>query len=61
MPTDPDPDPDRRTRLLLGGCLGVLVGALVLTAVAMLLMSVALTGFYDRDGDDSKPPPVTST
>ncbi|MFI8324056.1 hypothetical protein [Streptomyces sp. NPDC085529] len=55
------PDPDRRARLLLGGCFGVVVGGLVLAAVAMLLMSVAITGFYDRDGHDSKPVPAPST
>ncbi|MEU9855576.1 hypothetical protein [Streptomyces sp. NPDC047974] len=52
------PDPDRRARLLIGGCFGVLIAAILSAALAMLLMSVAITGFYDRGGDDSQPVPT---
>ncbi|MFI8509628.1 hypothetical protein ACIGHB_00715 [Streptomyces sp. NPDC085460] len=53
-------DPDRRARLLVGGCFGMLIAAILLAALAMLLMSVAITGFYERGGDDSKPVPTPS-
>ncbi|MFD4375019.1 hypothetical protein [Streptomyces sp. NPDC058486] len=58
---DPDPDSGRRVRLGVGCCFGVLVGGILLTVLAMLLMSVAITGFYDRDGSDSKPVPTESS
>ncbi|MFD8012957.1 hypothetical protein [Streptomyces sp. NPDC058955] len=53
-------DPDRRARLVAGGCFGVVVGGLVSAVVAMLLMSVAITAFFDRDGRDAKPVPMPS-
>ncbi|MEU2508593.1 hypothetical protein ABZ621_28295 [Streptomyces sp. NPDC007863] len=60
MSAPTEPDPDRRARLLIGGCFGVLIAAILLACLAMLLMSVAITSFYDRDGDDSKPVPTAT-
>lgn len=60
MTAPTEPDPGRRARLFVGGCFGVLIAAILLAALAMLLMSVAITGFYGRGGDDSKPVPTAS-
>ncbi|NML51396.1 hypothetical protein HHL19_15085 [Streptomyces sp. R302] len=58
---DPDPDSDRRARLLIGDCFGAVVAGILPTVVAMLLMSVAITGFSDRDGGDSRPVPTAAS
>ncbi|MFD6246960.1 hypothetical protein [Streptomyces roseolus] len=60
MSAPADRDPDRRARLVVGGCFGVLIAGVLLASLAMLLMSVAITSFYDRDGGDSEPVPTAS-
>ncbi|MEU2546212.1 hypothetical protein ABZ618_12390 [Streptomyces roseolus] len=60
MTAPADRDRDRRARPVVNGCVGVLVAAVLLAALAMLLMSVALTSFYDQGGDDSGPAPTVS-
>ncbi|WP_406063869.1 hypothetical protein OG462_34665 [Streptomyces sp. NBC_01077] len=47
-------DPGRRTRLLAGGCVWTLIGALFLAVVGLLLASAMVTGFFDRPQEPPK-------
>ncbi|MFE6226856.1 hypothetical protein [Microtetraspora glauca] len=53
-------DADRRARLVLGGCFGVLIAGILLAVVAMLLMSLAITRFYGGGEDPAGPAPTAS-
>lgn len=56
-------DPDRRTRLVISGCLWTLIVGLALVAGFLLLLSVALPSGLGRSPEPAKTPtgPTTPT